>query len=103
MFHEYPIGPPELFISWTKRPLVTAEPGTNLVKLDPELSSTLQWGGERIQVLTPESKELLYAQAAQSVVACIANPVLLTHRHHLVVDVQSILQEEVVSTQNTEL
>lgn len=32
---------------------------TDLVKLDPELPSTLQRGSESVQVLTPEGKELL--------------------------------------------
>lgn len=34
---------------------------TDLVKLDPELSSTLQRGREGVEVLTPEGEEFLYA------------------------------------------
>lgn len=64
---------------------------TDLIKLHSELSSTLQRGGESVDVLPPESKEFLDAQAAQSVVPCVTYAVLLTHWHHLVVHVQSIL------------
>lgn len=64
----------------------------DLVKLHSELSSTFQRRGERIQVLAPEGKELLDAQAAQRVVAGVANAVLLAHRHHLVVHVQGVLR-----------
>lgn len=51
----------------------------DLVKLHSELSSTFQRRGERIQILAPEGKELLDAQAAQCVVAGVANAVLLAH------------------------
>lgn len=63
----------------------------DLVKLHSELSSTFQRCGERIQVLTPEGKEFLNAQAAQRVVAGVANAVLLAHGHHFVVHVQGVL------------
>lgn len=64
---------------------------TDLVKLDSELSSTFQRRGERIQVLTPEGKEFLNTQAAQRVVAGVANAILLAHGHHFVVHMQGIL------------
>lgn len=34
---------------------------THLIKLNPELSSALQRGGEGVEVLTPEGKEFLDA------------------------------------------
>lgn len=64
---------------------------THLVKLHSELSSTFQRRGERIQVLTPEGEEFLNAQAAQRVVAGVADSVLLADRHHFVVHVQGVL------------
>ena len=63
----------------------------HLVELDPELTAALQRGGEGIQVLPPEGKKLLNAQATQGVVARVANAVLLTHRHHLVVHMECVL------------
>lgn len=65
---------------------------TDLIKLNPELSSTLQRGGESVKVLTPEGKEFLDAKAAQRVVPCVTYPVLLTHWHHLVVHMQCVLR-----------
>lgn len=34
---------------------------TDLVKLNPEFSSAFQRRGEGVEILTPESKEFLYA------------------------------------------
>lgn len=31
----------------------------DLVKFDAEFSATLQWGGERVQILAPKCKEFL--------------------------------------------
>lgn len=50
---------------------------TDLVKLDPELSSALQRCGERVQILPPKRKELLYPQTAQGVVSRVPDAVFL--------------------------
>lgn len=55
------------------------EQTTDLIKLNPELSSTLERGGEGVEVLTPEGKKFLDAKAAQCVISCVTYSVLLTH------------------------
>lgn len=46
---------------WVGSDIIRLKLSTDLVKLDPELSSTLQRGGEGVEVLTPEGEEFLYA------------------------------------------
>lgn len=65
-----------------------------LIQLDLELASTLHRSGKGVQILAPERKELLDAQAAERVVTGVADAVLLAHVHHLVVHVEGVLQRE---------
>lgn len=67
---------------------------TNLVKFDTEFATAFERRRERIQILSPESEELLDAQAAQGVVSGVTDAVLLTHRHDLVVHVQRVLAKQ---------
>lgn len=46
---------------WVGSDIICLKLSTDLVKLDPELSSTLQRGREGVEVLTPEGEEFLYA------------------------------------------
>lgn len=81
-------------VQWfeSKQSADVTDSNTDLVELDPELSSALQWRGEGVEVLTPEGKELLDAKAPQRVVPSVTDAVLLPHRHHLVVHMQCILK-----------
>lgn len=65
-----------------------------LFQLDLELASTLHRSGKSIQILAPECKELLNAQAAERVITGVPNPVLLSHVHHLIVHVKGVLQKK---------
>lgn len=49
------------FPIWVGSDIICLKLSTDLVKLDPELSSTLQRGREGVEVLTPEGEEFLYA------------------------------------------
>ncbi|KAF3832259.1 hypothetical protein F7725_025924 [Dissostichus mawsoni] len=64
---------------------------TLLQQRPPDPGSPCPRRGEGVQVLPPEGEELLDAEASQRVVPGVTDPVLLTHGHQLVVDVQSVL------------
>lgn len=83
---------------WVPEQSCEIEQGHNhLVKLNPELTATLQGGGEGVQVLSPKGEELLDAQATQGIVPGIADAIFLAHGHHLVVDMERVLQQEAKS------
>lgn len=54
--------------------------------------TALEGSRERVQILSPEGKELLDAQAAQGIVSRVTDAVLLPHRYDLVIHVQCILR-----------
>lgn len=80
------------FQSSSALPPPPAQKVVYLFQLDLELASTLHRSSKSIQILAPEGKELLNAQAAERVITGVADPVLLAHVHHLVVHVQGVLQ-----------
>lgn len=90
----YPLGWRPLHFSTALPPTPVQEVVVYLVQLDLELASTLYRSGKSIQILAPECKELLNAQAAECVITGIANPILLSHVHHLVVHMKGILQRK---------
>lgn len=68
---------------------------TNLVEFNTKLAAAFDGRRKGVQILPPESKEFLDAQAAQGVVSCVTDAVLLPHRHDLVIHVQRVLRKQI--------
>lgn len=61
-------------------------------ELAPMVSPALEWGHLRVEIRAPVGVELLRAQGLEGVIAGVAHPVVLSHPHQRVVDVQGVLK-----------